>query len=254
MKNPTQKTMKEKTNSATSTTVRILIPIVICLLVVGCGPEPSIHEAAEDGDIKRVKQHLVEGVDVNAIYKDGWTPLHMATEGGHKKVVGLLILKDADLNVKNGDARTPMDLAIKHKNAEIADILRKHGGKKSGELKAEKETPSKGSDNNSTAAKSVKELTIKDVAGTYELKVEGGTAQMVFLENGKIEFYENGKINQEKSSLKMVGNEVHFDSKSGDVRVFRIEPNGDLTYIAEIEHGERHDHTKERQATFKKIK
>ena len=167
--------MKEKTNSATSTTVRILIPIVICLLVVGCGPEPSIHEAAEDGDIKRVKQHLVEGVDVNAIYKDGWTPLHMAAEGGHreivdlliakgadinatagaggdgegwtplheaaegghKKVVELLILKGADINVKNGDGRTPLDLAIKHKNAEIADILRKHGGKTGAELKAE---------------------------------------------------------------------------------------------------------------------
>ena len=284
--------MKEKTNSATSTTVRILIPIVICLLVVGCGPEPSIHEAAAEGNIKLVKQHLVEGVDVNAKYKDGWTPLHMAAEGGHreivdlliakgadinatagaggdgegwtplheaaegghKKVVELLILKGADINVKNGDGRTPLDLAIKHKNAEIADILRKHGGKKSGELKAEKETPSKGNDNNSTAAKSVKELTIKDVAGPYELKIEGGTAQMIFLENGKIEFYENGKKNQEESSLKMVGNEVHFDSESGDVRVFRIEPNGDLTYIAEIEHGERHDHAKERQATFKKIK
>ena len=77
---------------------------------------------------------------------------------------------------------------------------------------------------------------------------------MIFLENGKIECYENGKNNQEESSLKMVGNEVHFDSESGDVRVFRIEPSGDLTYIAEIEHGERHDHAKERQATFKKIK
>ena len=133
-------------------------------------------------------------------------------------------------------------------------ILRKHGGKKSGELKAEKETPSKGDDNNSTAAKPGKELTIKNIAGTYELKVKGGTAQMVFLENGKIEFYENGKKNQEEARLKTAGNEIHFDSKSGDVRVFRIEPNGDLTYIAEIEHGERHDHTKERQATFKKIK
>ena len=281
--------------------MKVLVTIFIGLLVVGCGPgssihkfmkQPNIHEAAAEGNIKRVKQHLVEGVDVNAKYKDGWTPLHMAAEGGHreivdlliakgadinatagaggdgegwtplheaaekghKEVVGLLILKGADINVENGDGRAPLDLAIKHKNAEIADILRKHGGKKSGELKAKKETPSKGNDNNSTDAKSVKELTIKDVAGTYELKVEGGTAQMVFLENGKIEFYENGKINQEKSSLKMVGNEVHLDSESGDVRVFRIEPNGDLTYIAEIEHGERHDHSKERQTTFKKIK
>ena len=52
----------------------------------------------------------------------------------------------------------------------------------------------------------------------------------------------------------MAGSEIHFDSEGGDVRVFRIELNGDLTYIAEIEDGERHDHTNERQATFKKIK
>ena len=402
--------------------MKVLIPFLIGLLVVGCGPgssihefmkQPNIHEAAAEGNIKRVKQHLVEGVDVNAKFKDGWTPLHMAAEGGHreivdlliakgadinatagagdgvgwtplheaaegghKKVVELLILKGADINAKNGDGRTPLDLAIEHKNAEIADTLRKHGGKKSGELKAGKETPSKGDDKNSTTANPVKkltleekvvgeyesiyngktykrvflkngivewyvngkkraeykleivneeihadfgseykdiyrintdrsithiayisdgeredfpkqeqltykkieyhqplglppsngddknstkakpskELTIKDVAGTYEARVKGGTAQMVFLENGKIEFYENGKINQEEARLKIAGNEIHFDSKSGDVRVFRIEPTGDLTYIAEIEHGKRHDHTKERQATFKKIK
>ena len=174
--------------------MKVLIPIVIGLVVVGCGPEPSIHEAAAEGNIERVKQHLVEGVDVNAKFKDGWTPLHMAAEGGHreivdlliakgadinatagwgdgvgwtplhmaaeeghKKVVELLILKGADINVKNGDGRTPLDLAIKHMNAETASILRKHGGKKSRELKAEKETPSKGDDNNSTAAKPVKE-------------------------------------------------------------------------------------------------
>jgi ankyrin repeat protein len=117
--------------------MKILIPIVICLLVVGCGPEPTIHEAAEDGDIKRVKQHLVKGVDVNAKFKDSWTPLHMAAEEGHKKVVELLILKGADINVKNGDDRTPLDDAIKHKNAEIADILRKHGAKVGEEMKVE---------------------------------------------------------------------------------------------------------------------
>ena len=56
-----------------------------------------------------------------------------------------------------------------------------------------KEIKSTVDDNNSTAAKSVKELTIKDVAGSYELKLEGGTAKMIILENGEIEFYENGK-------------------------------------------------------------
>ena len=86
-----------------------------------------------------------------------------------------------------------------------------------------KETPSKGDDKNSTKAKPVKELTIKDVAGNYELKLEGGTVQMVILENVKIEFYENGKKNQEEARLQMAGNEIHFDSEGGYVRVFRIE-------------------------------
>ena len=112
-----------------------------------------------------------------------------------------------------------------------------------------KETPS----NNSTA-KPAEELTIEDVAGNYELKLEGGTAQMVILENGKIEFYENGKKNLEEAGLKMAGNEIHFDSEGGDVRVFRIELNGDLTYIAEIERGERYNHAKDMKKTFKKIK
>ena len=63
-----------------------LIAIVAAVLVVGCGetqqsapvpeskPEPptakapaiSIHDAAEDGNIKVVKQHIAAGTDVNA--------------------------------------------------------------------------------------------------------------------------------------------------------------------------------------------
>ena len=50
--------------------MKVLIPIVIGLVVVGCGPEPSIHEAAAEGNIKRVKQHLVEGIDANGAW--GW--------------------------------------------------------------------------------------------------------------------------------------------------------------------------------------
>ena len=153
----------------------LLITTIAAVVLVGGGPSVDIHQAAEAGNIEVVKQHLADGVDVNAKFKDGWTPLHMAAEGGHreivdlliakgadinatagvggdgegwtplheaaegghKKVVELLILKGADLNVKNGDGRTPLDLAIKHKNAEIADILRKHGGETGAELKAE---------------------------------------------------------------------------------------------------------------------
>ena len=54
---------------------------------------------------------------------------------GHKEVVELLIAKGADVNAKGWDGRTPVDYAIRKE--EIADLLRKHGGKTAKELKAE---------------------------------------------------------------------------------------------------------------------
>ncbi|MDP6527192.1 MAG: hypothetical protein QGH15_23775, partial [Kiritimatiellia bacterium] len=53
----------------------------------------------------------------------------------------LLIAKGADVNVKSNvrgvnTNKTPLDWAIKQKHAEIADLLRKHGGKTGEELKA----------------------------------------------------------------------------------------------------------------------
>ena len=53
---------------------------------------------------------------------------------GHKEVVELLIAKGADVNAKGWDGRTPVDYAIRKE--EIADLLRKHGGKTGEELKA----------------------------------------------------------------------------------------------------------------------
>ena len=271
--------------------MKVLIPIVIGLVVVGCGPGPSIHEAAAEGNIKRVKQHLVEGVDVNAKFKDGWTPLHMAAEGGHreivdlliakgadinatagagdgvgwtplheaaegghKKVVELLILKGADINAKNGDGRTPLDLAIEHKNAEIADILRKHGGKKSGELKAENKIPSKGADKNSTSVKPVKELTLEEkVVGEYESIYNGKIYKRVFLENGIVEWYVNGKKRAEYK-LEIVNEEIHAAFGSEYKDIYRINTDRSITHIAYISDGEREDFPKEEQVTYKRIK
>ena len=90
----------------------LLLTTIAAVLLVGCGdaqsPEPptakapdiSIHEAAKNGDIEVVKQHLASGEDVNA------------------KLAGF---------------GTPLDLA----KGETADLLRKHGGKTAEELKAE---------------------------------------------------------------------------------------------------------------------
>jgi len=72
-------------------------------------------------------------VDVNAKDEEGRTPLHLATSEGYKEVSELLIVKGADVNAKNVDGDTPLDSA----DGEIADLLRKHGGKTGEELKAE---------------------------------------------------------------------------------------------------------------------
>ena len=53
----------------------LLLTTIAAVLLVGCGE--SIHEAAYDGNIEAVKQHLDAGTDVNA-KDDGLTPLHEA--------------------------------------------------------------------------------------------------------------------------------------------------------------------------------
>ena len=64
--------------------------------------------------------------------------MHVATANGHKEVGKLVIAKSADVNVKDNDGETPLDSTIRRKQAEIADLLRKHGGKTGEELKAER--------------------------------------------------------------------------------------------------------------------
>jgi len=100
-------------------------------------PDISIHEAAIDGNIEAVKQHLATGTDVNAKADDEWTPLHEAAWHGHKEIVELLIAKGADVNVKDGDGETPLGKAIRNEQTKIADLLRKRGSKTGEEVLAE---------------------------------------------------------------------------------------------------------------------
>jgi len=102
------------------------------LLVVGCGPsetELALIDAAKEGNIEAVKQHIAAGTDANAKDDVGNTPLHFATHGGHKEIVELLIDNGADVNAKNGGGVTPLDWGILHEQTETAELLRKHGAK-----------------------------------------------------------------------------------------------------------------------------
>jgi len=110
----------------------ILLTTLAAVLLVGCGPQPpdiSIDDAARDGNIEAIKQHLAAGTDVNAKADGELTPLHFAADKGHKEIVELLIAKGADVNAINNDGETPLDSAIKCNHPETADLLRKHGAK-----------------------------------------------------------------------------------------------------------------------------
>ena len=85
---------------------------------------------------------IAKGANVNAKGKYGETPLHRAAKSVIpnsilKGAVQLLIDKGANVNAKDDKGRTPLSGAIKQKQTEIADLLRKHGGKTAEELKAE---------------------------------------------------------------------------------------------------------------------
>ena len=135
---------------------QLLITIAAALLV-GCGesqqstpapeskPEPStakapnisIHDAAWKGNIEVGMQHIAAGTDLNVknVHRLGQhrTPLYYAAKRGHKDIVMLLIAADADVNVKFENGKTTLDWLSS--SGEMADLLRKHGGKRGNELK-----------------------------------------------------------------------------------------------------------------------
>ena len=92
---------------------QLLITIAAGLLL-GCGPSVDIHQAAEDGNIEAVKQHLAAGTDVNA-KNEGMTPLHWVAYKGNSEIIELLIAKGADVNAKYVAGFSPLHNAETHK-------------------------------------------------------------------------------------------------------------------------------------------
>jgi len=108
-----------------------------------------LHGAALHSRTEITELLIANDADVNSRDVFAVTPLHLAVLGGHKEIAELLIDAGANVNVKNKNGHTPLDTAhkafrhdspkVKTFKKEIASLLRKHGGKKGKELKAEGE-------------------------------------------------------------------------------------------------------------------
>ena len=127
--------------------MKTLITTIAAVVLVGCATptQPSnspLFDAVKKGDIEAVKQHLDAGADVNARirFKPGGLSILKMNARLDRSILGI------DYKV------TPLDLAISRESPqqahsiqlfkidhpEIADLLRKHGGKTSHDLDWEK--------------------------------------------------------------------------------------------------------------------
>jgi len=118
-----------------------------------CG---EIHDAARDGDLKKVKALLKGNPDlISSKGNNGTIPLHVAAMHGHKDAAALLLANHAAVNAKDNCGATPLHYAVggreetskllgkdaydlvfpdkpglKTDLKDVAELLRQHGGLK----------------------------------------------------------------------------------------------------------------------------
>src|ERR1035437_9720990 len=109
----------------------MLAALALCSLA-SCGRNHDvgrIHDAAQRGDLKKVKAILKDNPDL-VFSKDavGATPLHYAAIWGRKDVVKLLLAHGAEINAKDNLGRTPLWQASDYKDEkDVAELLLAHG-------------------------------------------------------------------------------------------------------------------------------
>ena len=98
-------------------------------------PNISITEAADKGDLEKVRAHLASGTDINERSGEhDSSALHAAAYHGHLEIVKFLIEKDADINAKDKHGQTPRDVAWDDiKNERFSDSV-KESKRKAGEF------------------------------------------------------------------------------------------------------------------------
>ncbi len=98
------------------------------LLIIGSNSVScmTIFQAAQKGDILRIRTLLAQNIYINQVNIHGQSPLHIATKNGHCKLVEYLLQHGANINLKDFYGRTPLHYAVLYNQVHITQQLLKH--------------------------------------------------------------------------------------------------------------------------------
>ena len=111
--------------------------------------------------------------------------------------------------------------------------------------------PTNTTQDNNTKAKPVKEITKKDIVGTYELESDGNILRMVFLENGDFENYKNNEKTH-SFTWKIVDGKIYVQDELGE-GVWVVDKDSSITRVAYLIDGKSQEWAAQNQETYKKF-
>lgn len=86
-------------------------------------PAP-VHKAVMRHSSPEVIQAISEGEDVDALDREGRTPLFYATKDGDTAIVAALIERGSNVNVQDKNLETPLHFAAREYRLEAAELRR----------------------------------------------------------------------------------------------------------------------------------
>ena len=132
--------MKTKTNQS------LIVCTVIIFIVTILGTinlseqrkyESSIFTAAIHGKENSIKEFVKSGANIDSQDEYGATPLHYSLQAGHTEISKFLVISEASVNIMDKDGLTHLDWAHWMNQTEMANLIRKYGGKKAEQLNNE---------------------------------------------------------------------------------------------------------------------